>query len=634
MSKGKVEKAAFSTAIGAQVPGLLTLVQTVSDPPFTLLMWVLFGSVVCTILIAKRLKWLPLLLKVGVFVVIAFLLRENFEHWQLVVGEPEVFIATMLILVSMILTAGATTLREALMGIVPHLSAFGLIGTSNVSAVVAANFLAFVLLGTFSLSAHLAGNIGAREERRTVADLTILSGLAIGVCAAVGTVVSVLTAPPIPKTYSLPLTPFMTLMAEDGRFRDFLVVGLGNPRSERVVMEVKALSDDLLRVAVYDQYRGSYWAVRRGRPKLVLPRKEGEFLLAPWLPRSDELRKIEVTVKSSRVDFIACPGRPVIVKAPVDAVWMDVGSTAKMAWPLPVGAKYEVLYTPELTLPWEDPEDDPVYSTPPILQSRLVRLAEEVAKEGSPLEKAKQIEYFLKTRCAYAYSPAFIPRGWDPVEHFVLRSKQGACDLFASAFVLMCRAVGIPARVVAGFRMEERDKWRRVFVVREKHSHAWAEAWIPGLGWVSFDPTPPAPEELARSPLDFLRQWGWLRTGNRPFYLVAFLSLLAMGYALMLRRERPLSRLKGVSAIYLAACKRLERVGLRREPYETPWEFLLKAREHLPRACFEPFYQLTLLLIALVYGGKEMSETRAKRLLAEIKRGMRRGHRSWEGNLN
>ena len=625
---GRLERTAFWAAVAAQAPGVLAVAQTVSDPSFTRLIWALFGGTVGTALLARKVRWLSAFLKMAFSLLVVLIVRGNYAHWRMVAGEPEVFIAIMLVLLAMILVGGASSLPEALMGVVPHLSVFGLIGTSNINAVIVADFLAFSLLGTFSVSAHLAESLGMggeEEGRRAVADLTILSGTAVGICVIMGAFVAVLATPSAPKAYSLPATSFLPFVAKGGRFYDFLILGLGNPMSEKEVLEVKAPSEGLLRVAVYDRYQGTHWATRPRVPKMVLPGREGRFVLAPGLLSSPNLRRVEVTVRAGRVDFVACPGRPVVVMAPVEAVWRDIGGTAKFAWPLPVGTKYTVLYVPDVTLPWEDPPRDPFYSRPPTGLFRLVRLAESVAKDGPPLEKAKRIERFLKTKYAYSYGSIPLVQGWDPVEYFLLRSRQGACDLFASAFVLMCRAVGIPARVVAGFRLEEWDPKKRAFIVREKHSHAWAEAWIPGRGWVTFDPTPPAPEELTKAPFDLLRYWGWLRTGNRPFYIVALLSLLAMGYAFLSRREKPSPRPKGVSAVYLSACKRLERVGLKRSPHETPWEFLLRARDRLPPDGFEAFYRLTLLLMTTVYGGREVSEAEAREHLRRLKGSLKRG---------
>jgi hypothetical protein len=82
--------------------------------------------------------------------------------------------------------------------------------------------------------------------------------------------------------------------------------------------------------------------------------------------------------------------------------------------------------------------------------------------------------------------------GRDPVEHFLLARKQGHCEYFASAMVLMLRAVGVPARLVTGFLGGAWNRYGGYMVVRQGDAHAWVEVWFESLGWVTFDPTPPA----------------------------------------------------------------------------------------------------------------------------------------------
>lgn len=76
------------------------------------------------------------------------------------------------------------------------------------------------------------------------------------------------------------------------------------------------------------------------------------------------------------------------------------------------------------------------------------------------------------------------------IENF-LASRRGYCEQFAGSFAAMARAIGIPARVAVGFTWGDRDPrdpdlWR----VRGEHAHAWPEVFIPGAGWVAFEPTP------------------------------------------------------------------------------------------------------------------------------------------------
>jgi transglutaminase-like putative cysteine protease len=81
-------------------------------------------------------------------------------------------------------------------------------------------------------------------------------------------------------------------------------------------------------------------------------------------------------------------------------------------------------------------------------------------------------------------------RDLDPVVAFLTRVKRGHCEYFASAMTLMCQSVGIPARVVQGFRAdgEAFNPIGGYYVVRQSMAHAWVEAYTE-RGWVTFDPT-------------------------------------------------------------------------------------------------------------------------------------------------
>jgi len=68
-------------------------------------------------------------------------------------------------------------------------------------------------------------------------------------------------------------------------------------------------------------------------------------------------------------------------------------------------------------------------------------------------------------------------------------NKQGYCTYFASAFALLSRAVGVPARFVTGYRVAEWSPLAQEYVVRDKNAHSWVEAWINGA-WRTYDATP------------------------------------------------------------------------------------------------------------------------------------------------
>ena len=108
---------------------------------------------------------------------------------------------------------------------------------------------------------------------------------------------------------------------------------------------------------------------------------------------------------------------------------------------------------------------------------------------SEPRAIARRIaEHFAKD-FVYTLDP---PRGaGDPLVHFVLRSKAGHCEYFASAAAMMLTARGIPARLVTGSYGGEEGLLSRTVVVRAPNLHAWVEADLDGTGFQVFDPTPP-----------------------------------------------------------------------------------------------------------------------------------------------
>ncbi|MBI3381985.1 MAG: DUF3488 domain-containing transglutaminase family protein [Aquabacterium sp.] len=87
----------------------------------------------------------------------------------------------------------------------------------------------------------------------------------------------------------------------------------------------------------------------------------------------------------------------------------------------------------------------------------------------------------------------------DLIDHFWLDTREGFCEHYATAYVVIMRAMGIPSRVVTGYQGAEINPVDGLFVVRNSDAHAWAEFWQPGEGWVRVDPTGAvAPERIER----------------------------------------------------------------------------------------------------------------------------------------
>jgi transglutaminase-like putative cysteine protease len=89
--------------------------------------------------------------------------------------------------------------------------------------------------------------------------------------------------------------------------------------------------------------------------------------------------------------------------------------------------------------------------------------------------------------------------GNDAIDEFWLDRKLGFCEHFASAFVVIMRAMGVPARIVTGYQGTDAEPQDGYWIVRQRNAHAWAEIWQAGTGWIRIDPTAAvAPDRVQR----------------------------------------------------------------------------------------------------------------------------------------
>jgi protein-glutamine gamma-glutamyltransferase len=112
-------------------------------------------------------------------------------------------------------------------------------------------------------------------------------------------------------------------------------------------------------------------------------------------------------------------------------------------------------------------------------------------------DKAVAIERWLETNLTYTLQLRD-PGRTEPVHFFLFERQQGHCEYFASAFAVLARASGIPTRQVNGFLGGEWNEYQGYVAVRAGDAHSWAEVFFPGVGWVTFDPTPSASGGLGR----------------------------------------------------------------------------------------------------------------------------------------
>ena len=129
----------------------------------------------------------------------------------------------------------------------------------------------------------------------------------------------------------------------------------------------------------------------------------------------------------------------------------------------------------------------------PDLDPAIARLAREVTRAASGrYARALALEQHLRRGYTYSLELDGLA-GPDPLAAFLFEAGEGHCEYFASALAIMMRQVGIPSRLVNGYRAGDYNPFGGNWTVRQRHAHSWVEAWLPPYGWIEFDPTPSPP---------------------------------------------------------------------------------------------------------------------------------------------
>lgn len=129
-----------------------------------------------------------------------------------------------------------------------------------------------------------------------------------------------------------------------------------------------------------------------------------------------------------------------------------------------------------------------------LLPETLEVVKEITAGLDNAYDKATAIQTFLAGN-GYKYTLEIpdLPNE-NPIDAFIMQTRTGHCQLYASALALMMRSEGIPTRVVKGYRGGTWDAKDKAYTVSADMAHLWVEGFFPGHGWIVFDPSPPSLE--------------------------------------------------------------------------------------------------------------------------------------------
>jgi hypothetical protein len=223
----------------------------------------------------------------------------------------------------------------------------------------------------------------------------------------------------------------------------------------------------------------------------------GTALGEPAVALGSAVQSSRLVVPSPQQGAMPAPANTVAVK--VEGVNV-VQSLSGILTPGEKAALYAVLYSDGNAA--ESPPGPEMLDVPGSLDPRLRELAATLAGSGHSADEIldRVTGYF---QSGYRYTLDVGPfRTKDPVAEFVFEKKKGYCEYFATATTLLLRLSGVSARYVTGFAVRPFQRSGTHYVVRDADAHAWAEAYVPGRGWVEVDATPAADYEALHRGVD------------------------------------------------------------------------------------------------------------------------------------
>ena len=192
----------------------------------------------------------------------------------------------------------------------------------------------------------------------------------------------------------------------------------------------------------------------------------------------------------------------------------------------------------------------------------ITRLAEQIT-DGltSDFDKAMAIEdYFLNE--GFVYDQSYQKARGENAETFLTQSKTGVCYEYATAMVMLCRSIGLPARYVQGYNMSEMydrniQGYQTNFVIKVRDAHAFPEVYISGYGWCSFEPTVPSMEDTSNQEAENrnVMRWGFVLLGFAVIAGLVYIYLPQIRESLFRKRIVKLTPSESAAAVFRHMCQ-------------------------------------------------------------------------------
>ncbi|MFO0591424.1 MAG: transglutaminaseTgpA domain-containing protein [Polyangiaceae bacterium] len=258
---------------------------------------------------------------------------------------------------------------------------------------------------------------------------------------------------------------------------DRMVLGSleGMLQSDEIVARVYGPRTDYLRGVVYNQYQAGQWAMSATEElRKIRPETEGQGSVRVVLSGATRASRYLVPLGASHVS----PAESSVLVDPFGALRPERATPTEIRFDLQGAAAF----------PPKPPTADDLRI--PVKLARAMAPLIHQYTDGLTTNRQKVDSIADHLRKNFRYSLDYKRGPGDPLLDFLGANRLGHCEYFASAMAMLARASGIPARVVAGYRVAEHNDIGDYDVIRERNAHAWVEAYVDDEGWQTIDATP------------------------------------------------------------------------------------------------------------------------------------------------
>jgi transglutaminase-like putative cysteine protease len=281
--------------------------------------------------------------------------------------------------------------------------------------------------------------------------------------------------------------------------------------SDELVMYVHSPSQSYWRSHSYDYYTGTSWQQSDQTVKPLSRSRRVHFQVWPPLGAATSAKDVEpsqagqqivqsFTLAKDQPNLIFAAYRPAEIYIVADSMALDSGGGLRLPENLKAGMTYSVVsyrpdFNPDLLRQAKTGYPAEIsgryLQLPANISGRIYNLAQSLTiPYSNNYDKVLTLTNHLLTNYRYNFFPPPTPPGAEIVDTFLFEDKEGVCEQYVTALVVMARSLGIPARLAAGYGSGHYNPITGYYEVKMSHAHSWAEVYFPQYGWVPFDPTP------------------------------------------------------------------------------------------------------------------------------------------------